>query len=55
VYDFTAGVNIKPHANLLIRPEWRYRWSPTLNDDPATDSTFNWEDGIFGIDAILTF
>jgi hypothetical protein len=55
VYDFTAGVNIRPHANLVIRPEWRYRWSPTLNDDPATDATFNWEEGIFGIDAILTF
>jgi hypothetical protein len=55
VYDFTAGVNIRPTANLVIRPEWRYRWSPTLNDDPASDATFNWEEGIFGVDAILTF
>jgi Putative beta-barrel porin-2, OmpL-like. bbp2 len=54
VYDFTAGLNVKPHANLLIRPEWRYRWSPALNSAPA-DNTFNFEQGIFAVDAIVTF
>lgn len=55
IYDFTAGVNIQAHANLLIRPEWRYRWSPTLNNVDAVDDTFNFEQGIFAVDAILTF
>ena len=55
VYDFTAGFNFKPHANFVIRPEWRYRWSPTLNDVQALNSTFNFEKGIFAVDAILTF
>jgi len=55
VYDFTAGVNIQATSNLLIRPEWRYRWSPTLNNDPASDAAFSWEQGIFAVDAILTF
>lgn len=55
IYDFTAGLNVHAHANLLIRPEWRYRWSPTLNNVDAADDTFNFEQGIFAVDAILTF
>jgi len=55
IYDITAGINIKPSANVIIRPEWRYRWSPVLNDVQAVESTFNFERGIFAVDCIVTF
>lgn len=51
VYEFTAGVNIKPHANFIIRPEWRYQWS---NDSVQLVGAAD-DEGIFGVDAILTF
>jgi hypothetical protein len=38
-------VNIKPHANLNIRPEIRHDWQPGNRFDVTT----------FGIDAIVTF
>ncbi|MCA9109965.1 MAG: porin [Planctomycetaceae bacterium] len=47
----TAGVNIRPHANLVIRPELRYQWDPG-QQNAGIDSN---EDAIFGIDAILTY
>lgn len=56
-YEVTAGINYRPIANLVIRPEYRYQW--------GSDSITNlagWrgqpaaiDEGIFGIDAILTF
>ncbi len=56
-YEATVGVNIKPTANFIIRPEVRHQWSPAANKVggrnpiglPTTDDT------ILGIDAILTF
>ncbi len=47
----TGGVNITPMANLVIRPEVRYQWSPS---DNATAVPVN-QGAIFGIDAILKF
>ncbi len=47
-HEATFGVNIKPHANLTIRPEIRHDWSPAI----ATQAAARW---IFGIDAIMTF
>lgn len=47
----TGGVNITPVANLVIRPEVRYQWSPS---DNATAVPVN-QGAIFGIDAILKF
>ena len=55
--EVTLGVNIKPKANIIIRPEVRHQWSPAANKAgganpiglPTTDDT------ILGIDAILTF
>lgn len=44
-YAWTTGVNIRPHANFIVRPEFRYDWSPAANYDQ----------GYFGIDAIFTF
>ncbi len=47
----TAGVNIKPHANLIIRPELRYQVDPGQQNAGIASN----EDAIFGIDAILTY
>jgi hypothetical protein len=44
-YEATFGVNIKPHANLVIRPEIRHDWNPGLDQNVTT----------FGSDVILTF
>jgi len=44
-YAATVGANIRTSANTILRPEVRYDWSPAANYDQA----------IFGIDAILTF
>ena len=27
-YELTGGINYKPHANVVIRPEIRYNWTP---------------------------
>jgi hypothetical protein len=50
LYDVTGGLNYRPHANLVIRPEIRYDWTPS---NEAIDDDYNqtW----FGIDAVLTF
>ena len=44
-YEFTYGVNIRPHANLIIRPEIRHDWSPAAN----------FREDIFAVDVIATF
>jgi len=53
-YSITAGVNYKPMANLTLRPEVRYQWSPAANNSAAALVPVD-EGAIFGIDAILTF
>ncbi len=60
-YSITGGVNIKPMANLIIRPEIRYQWSPSgesfsriANNANPVGLPVN-EGAIFGVDAILTF
>ena len=47
-YELTGGVYYHANANLVIRPEIRYNWSPT--DFPG-----DYNRAIFGIDAVLTF
>ncbi|MCA8996800.1 MAG: porin [Planctomycetaceae bacterium] len=54
-YSITGGVNYKPAANIVIRPELRYQWSPAHNDDPGIAAVPVDEGAIFGIDAIITF
>ena len=44
-YAATFGVNYKPHANLIIRPEYRYDWSPALGYD----------EGYVGVDVIALY
>ena len=44
-YAATFGANIRPHANVVVRPELRIDWSPAADYDQS----------YFGVDAILTF
>ena len=44
-YAATFGVNYRPHANVVIRPEVREDWSPTNSFDQTS----------LGVDVILTF
>ena len=44
-YAATFGANIRPHANVVVRPEVRIDWSPAADYDES----------YFGIDAVLTF
>ena len=48
----TTGMNIRPHANVVIRPEVRYDWGNT-----ATANNFGFLNDTWtcGIDAILTY
>jgi hypothetical protein len=45
IYEATFGANIRPHANVNIRPEVRQQWSPALNADET----------IFGFDTYVTY
>jgi hypothetical protein len=57
VYALTLGVNYRPHANVIVRPEIRWDWNDDqvqvggadLLDDGDDDQT------TFGVDTILTF
>lgn len=56
-YEVTAGVNFKPHANFIVRPEVRYQWAPAA-DGPNANNPIgipSLEEAIFGVDAIVTF
>ncbi len=56
-YTWSNGVNIKPAANLIVRPEVRHMWAPG-NEQIYTGSGFNDElfnNTVIGADAILTF
>jgi hypothetical protein len=60
-YGITAGFNIHPTGNLIIRPEVRYQYSPSGNEFSGIQNAQNPaglplnEGAILGIDAILTF
>lgn len=53
-YNATAGLNYFPMANLRIRPEFRYQWSPGAErgNNPIGVPV---DRGIFGVDVIFTF
>lgn len=44
-YAATFGANIRPHANVIVRPEVRIDWSPAADYDES----------YFAVDAIFTF
>ena len=45
INEMTFGANIRPDANIVVRPEIRHEWSEALD----------YEETIFGVDAIFTF
>jgi hypothetical protein len=56
IHALTAGVNYRPHANLIVRPEIRWDWV----DDTTVLTRDVLEDGddqqfTFGMDTIITF
>jgi hypothetical protein len=54
IYDVTAGVNYRPHANFVLRPEIRYEWSPGgLTSAGVTGTPV--DTTIFGVDGVLSF
>lgn len=53
-YEVTAGLNIKLADNIVIRPEYRYDWSPTSPSALPPAGT-NYNQSTFGIDGYITF
>ena len=51
-YQTTAGFNLKPRGNLIVRPEVRYQWTPAGAANPLALPGHQF---VFGIDAIFTF
>ncbi|QDT09092.1 porin [Planctomycetes bacterium K23_9] len=51
VYALTLGVNHRPHANVIVRPEVRWDW----DDDQITGLEDGDDQTTFGIDTIFTF
>lgn len=49
-YEVTVGANIRPHANLVIRPEIRHDWNPADQNIVGKDNFTT-----VGVDAILTY
>ncbi len=49
-YEITGGVNYRPHANFVLRPEIRYNWTPA---EEAVGNGFN--NTVFAIDGVFTF
>lgn len=47
VYAATFGLNVKPHANVMIRPEVRHNWNFEGFDDENIT--------VFGVDSIISF
>ena len=44
-YAATFGANVRPHANVVLRPEVRVDWSPAAN----------YSETYFGVDSVFTF
>lgn len=57
LYEMAYGVNIRPMANVILRPEVRYNWAPGDNvPDVVTEAPGVYTNQfIFGMDAIFTF
>jgi hypothetical protein len=51
-WEATLGVNYKPHANVVVRPEIRWDWTDAEGTAGVPN---NYDETVFGIDAIFTF
>jgi hypothetical protein len=47
----TGGINYRPHANVVVRPELRYNWT----NESQANLTEDFNQTVFGIDAIFTY
>ena len=54
-FEMTAGVNYKANANLLVRPEVRYDWTPGQQAVENAQGTDFYNRVEVGIDAIYTY
>lgn len=55
-YDITAGVNLQLLPNLKLRPEFRYQFSPDVEDNGATNTIgIPVDQAAVAFDAIVTF
>lgn len=54
VYGWTYGLNYKPHANIVLRPEVRHNWMPSEDAFIAARGT-DYNQTVFGVDAIFTY
>lgn len=52
IYAWTLGMNYRPHANLVFRPEVRFDW---MDDEVSLLQNGDRDQTTFGVDAILTF
>jgi hypothetical protein len=50
-YEISGGLNYHAHANLVIRPEVRYDWTPSDEAVDIDDYNQTW----VGVDAVLTY
>jgi hypothetical protein len=59
IYDITMGLNYRPHANVIIRPEVRYDWARGATSTELANTVGLFESGrdqfTFGMDTIFTF
>ncbi|MEM9187091.1 MAG: outer membrane beta-barrel protein [Planctomycetota bacterium] len=56
--EITFGLNYRPHANVVIRPEYRYDWTPTdggYGESPTGSGQFRSNESTFGIDMVVTY
>jgi hypothetical protein len=54
-YNMTTGVNVQLLPNLKIRPEFRYQFSPEVEDGEPNTIGIPVDQAAFAVDAILTF
>jgi hypothetical protein len=52
--EVTFGLNYRPQANLVVRPEIRYDWAPAADRVNAA-AGIPYDEWVFGIDAIVTY
>ena len=54
-YGVTYGANYRFNSNLVVRPEVRHNWTPSNVAYGANNGGVDFNQSVFGIDAILTY
>lgn len=55
LYEVTAGVNIRPHSNVVFRPEYRYQWGDSVANAFVEGLGGNNNASIWAIDMVVTY